>query len=93
MTKRYWRRKSQRLGGRPQIGADLQALIRQMSVENLLWGAPRIHGELLKLGFARRKPARCQRTTVSGRMIVMALRTDGNQRYSWMNNSRSQFAN
>jgi hypothetical protein len=32
--RRYWRRKSQRLGGRPQIGADLQALIRQMSVEN-----------------------------------------------------------
>ena len=50
--RRYWRRKSQRLGGRPQIGADLQALIRQMSAENLLWGAPRIHGELLKLGFA-----------------------------------------
>jgi transposase InsO family protein len=49
--RRYWHRKSQRLGGRPQIGADLQALIRQMSVENLLWGAPRIHGELLKLGF------------------------------------------
>jgi hypothetical protein len=50
--RRYWRRKSQRLGGRPQIGSDLQALIRQMSVENLLWGAPHIHGELLKLGFA-----------------------------------------
>jgi hypothetical protein len=30
----------------------LRALIRLMSVENLLWGAPRIHGELLKLGFA-----------------------------------------
>jgi hypothetical protein len=29
----------------------LRALIRQMSRENLLWGAPRIHGELLKLGF------------------------------------------
>ena len=38
-------------GGRPQIEADLRALIRQMSVENPLWGAPRIHGELLKLGF------------------------------------------
>src|SRR6202040_4474850 len=32
--------------------ADLRALIRRMSVENVLWGAPRIHGELLKLGFA-----------------------------------------
>jgi transposase InsO family protein len=48
---RYWRWKSRKLGGRPQISADLRALIRRMSVENLLWGAPRIHGELLKLGF------------------------------------------
>jgi transposase InsO family protein len=39
-------------GGRPQIAADLRALIRRMSLDNWLWGAPRIHGELLKLGFA-----------------------------------------
>src|SRR6266550_1502026 len=48
----YWRWKSRRRGGRPQIEADLRTLIRRMSVENPLWGAPRIHGELLKLGFA-----------------------------------------
>jgi hypothetical protein len=48
----YWRWKSRSLGGRPQIDSDLRALIRRMSVENSLWGAPRIHGELLKLGFA-----------------------------------------
>jgi transposase InsO family protein len=48
---RYWRWKSRPLGGRPQIDADLRALIRWMSAENPLWGAPRIHGELLKLGF------------------------------------------
>src|SRR5665811_2068206 len=47
----YWRWKSRSRGGRPQIEADLLALIRQMSIENPLWGAPRIHGELLKLGF------------------------------------------
>ena len=47
----YWRWKSRSLGGRPQIEAGLRALIRQMSSENPLWGAPRIHGELLKLGF------------------------------------------
>jgi hypothetical protein len=47
----YWRWKSRPLGGRPQIEADLRTLIRQMSTENPLWGAPRIHGELLKLGF------------------------------------------
>ena len=48
--RRYWRWKSRSLGGRPQIDADLRALIRRMSVDNPLWGAPRIHGELLKLG-------------------------------------------
>jgi hypothetical protein len=49
--RRYWRWQSRRRGGRPPIEAELRALIRQMSTENLLWGAPRIHGELLKLGF------------------------------------------
>jgi hypothetical protein len=48
----YWRWKSRNLGGRPPIDAGLRALIRRMSIENTLWGAPRIHGELLKLGFA-----------------------------------------
>jgi transposase InsO family protein len=47
----YWRWKSHSLGGRPQIETDLRVLIRRMSIENPLWGAPRIHGELLKLGF------------------------------------------
>jgi len=46
----YWRWKSRSLGGRPQIETDLRVLIRRMSIENPLWGAPRIHGELLKLG-------------------------------------------
>jgi hypothetical protein len=48
----YWRWKSCSRGGRPRIDTDLRALIRRMSIENPLWGAPRIHGELLKLGFA-----------------------------------------
>src|ERR1700694_5616519 len=47
----YWRWKSRPRGGRPQIDTELHGLIRRISVENLLWGAPRIHGELLKLGF------------------------------------------
>src|SRR5258707_1819977 len=47
----YWRWKSRPQGGRPQIDPELRALIRRMSVENPLWGAPPIHGELLKLGF------------------------------------------
>jgi transposase InsO family protein len=49
--RRYWCWKSRPVGGRPQINAELCALIRRMSIENPLWGAPRIHGELLKLGF------------------------------------------
>lgn len=44
----YWRWRSKR--GRPSINRELRDLIRQMSKANPLWGAPRIHGELLKLG-------------------------------------------
>src|SRR6202043_3636875 len=50
--RRYWRWNSNSRGGRPPIDNELRALIRQMSTENQLWGAPRIHGELLKLGFS-----------------------------------------
>src|SRR5246127_4371200 len=46
----YWRWISRPQGGRPPIDTELRVLIRRMSVENPLWGAPRIHGELLKLG-------------------------------------------
>src|ERR1700752_3485559 len=49
--RRHWRWKSRSSGGRPQIAPELRALIRRISIENPLWGAPRIHGELLKLGF------------------------------------------
>ncbi len=45
--------------GRPAIAAEVRALIRRMSRENVLWGAPRIHGELAKLG------VRVSRTTVA----------------------------
>ena len=49
--RRYRCWKSRSRGGRPQIETDLRVLIRRMSIENPLWGALRIHGELLKLGF------------------------------------------
>src|ERR1700744_1592632 len=49
--RRYWRWKARPLGGRPQTDTEPRALSRRMSVETPLWGAPRIHGELLKLGF------------------------------------------
>ena len=49
----YWRWKSRPRGpGRPRIPRAVQVLIRQMCHANPTWGAPRIHGELLKLGIA-----------------------------------------
>ena len=48
----YWRCKSRPLGGRPKTSADIRQLVREMSLANPFWGAPRIHGELLKLGIA-----------------------------------------
>ncbi len=46
----FWKFKSRNRGGRPRLSADTIALIQQMAKENRLWGAPRIRGELLKLG-------------------------------------------
>ena len=47
----YWRWRSDPGRGRPKVSAEVRGLIHQMSLENPLWGAPRIHGELLKLGY------------------------------------------
>ena len=54
-------------GGRPPIEAELRTLIREMRRENLLWGAPRIHGELLDLGFelAQSSVAHCTSFTLA----------------------------
>ena len=49
--KLYWTWKSRTRGGRPRIDVEIRTLIRRMARENPTWGAPRIHGELLKLGF------------------------------------------
>src|SRR5215470_14015714 len=46
----YWRWKSRPRGGRPTASSEVRKLIREISTANPLWGAPRIHGELLKLG-------------------------------------------
>ncbi len=49
--KSYWRRKSQQgKRGRPSIDPDIKKLVIKMGIANPLWGAPKIHGELLKLG-------------------------------------------
>jgi len=49
--KLYWTWKSRSRGGRARIDAEIRTLIRRMTRDNPTWGAPRIHGELLKLGF------------------------------------------
>ena len=46
----YWRWKSRRRCGRPPVSLEVRRLIREMSIANPRWGAPRIYGELLKLG-------------------------------------------
>jgi len=47
----YWTKLSGRpIGGRPPVSAEIKALVTRMAPANPLWGAPRIHGELLKLG-------------------------------------------
>jgi len=46
----FWRRRSRHLG-RPRMSREIRDLIRKISQANPLWGTPRIHGELLKLGF------------------------------------------
>jgi hypothetical protein len=50
--RRCWSRRSGRRPGRPRVDTEVRALIRRMAADNHLWGAPRIHGELLKLGIA-----------------------------------------
>src|SRR5256885_12319390 len=45
----YWRWKSRPRGGRPATPADVRRLIPEMSIANPPWGAPRIHGEMLKV--------------------------------------------
>ena len=72
--RRSWRWKSRNCGGRPPISGELRALIRRMSLENRLWGAPHIHGELLRLGFT------VAQSTVAK---YMAKPDDGRSGQSW----------
>ena len=49
--RRYWRWRSRSRGGRPRVPKEVRVLIRRLAEENPDWGAPKIHGELQKLGF------------------------------------------
>jgi len=59
----YWTWKSRRRVGRQPVDPEVRDLIRKMSASNPLWGAPRIHGEILKLGI------QVSQTTVAKHMV------------------------
>ena len=71
----YWHWKSRRRGGRPRIDRELRHLIRRMSHENPLWGAPRIHGELLRLGIEVAQSTVAKYISRSGRPTSQGWKT------------------
>lgn len=83
----YWRFLSRHRPGRPKITSELQKLIRSMATENPTWGAPRIHGELLKLGF---EISEC---TVSRYLHRMPRHRDSGKRWlTFLKNHREAIA-
>jgi len=81
-------------GGRPRISSEVRALIVRMSKENFLWGAPRIHGELLKLGFdvsqatvSRYMPRRCYPPSQSWRSFLRNQALGDRHDQSWRSRS------
>ena len=81
----FWTWRSRRCLGRPGVPADVRQLIRIMAEANPLWGAPRIHGELLKLGIGvsqatvakymprhRRPPSQTWRTFLANHVTQIA---------------------
>src|SRR6516162_6773629 len=72
--KRYWWRLSQSKGpGRPRVDSEIRKLVRTMTGANPIWGAPRIHGELLKLGFE-----------ISERTVSRLMPKDRKRIQTWM---------
>src|SRR6266404_7443053 len=57
----YWRWKSRPHSGRPKTPLEIRQLIREISLANPLWGAPRLHGELLKLGIDVGQTCACRK--------------------------------
>ena len=85
--RRYWRWRSRPRGGRPQITAEMRGLIRQMAEENANWGAPRIHGELQKLGLV------VSERTVARYLRLIRRRGDPGKRWlAFLHNHREVIA-
>jgi len=91
----YWRWKSGPRGGRPKVSPEMRGLIRDMSLANPLWGAPRIHGELLKLGIdigqtsVAKYMARRRRPPTQGWRTFLRNHADASQR--WTSSSFRRF--
>ena len=72
--KRYWWRLSRPKGpGRPRVLSEIRSLVRTMAAANPIWGAPRIYGELLKLGFE-----------ISERTVSRLMPRDRNPTQTWL---------
>ena len=86
----FWRFRSRfRRPGRPKVSGEIRQLIGRMKADNPNWGAPRIHGELLHLGFDISEP------TVSRYLRRLKRRGDEGKAKSWMaflNNHREVIA-
>ena len=82
----YWRWISRPRGGRPKIDPELRSLIRRISRENRLWGAPRIHGELLMLGCI------VSQSTVAKYMVKHPYRSGGQTWKTFLENHRDGIA-
>src|SRR5690242_8779319 len=82
-----WLSRVRRVGGRKCVSREIQSLIFRMASENPIWGAPRIHGELLKLGFHVSEP------TVSRWLRRIRKTTDPSQRWlTFLRNHRDAIA-
>jgi hypothetical protein len=82
-----WLSRASRIGGRKRVSEEIRALIFRMAAENPTWGAPRIHGELLKLGFNLSEP------TVSRWLRQIPRTPDPAQRWlTFLRNHRDAFA-
>src|SRR6516164_2032413 len=93
----YWRWKSRPCGGRPGTAAEIRQLIREMSLANPLWGAPRIHGELLKLGIdvgqttVAKYMAKRRRPPSQGWKTFLRNHAEPSRRWTCSSSRRSRF--
>jgi hypothetical protein len=84
-----WRYRSRWRGGRPRLAREVRELIARMARENFLWSAPRIHGELLMLGYEvsqatvsrylstlYRRPGQSWRTFIRNQALAFSYRDD-----------------